>query len=92
MLTFARTIAFTPGNARLLAVRPAHRAYVAELHARGEIRMSGPFADDDGALLVYEAADRAAAEALIAADPYRTEAVVDEVSLREWTVIVSERP
>ena len=34
------------------------------------------------------ARDRAAAEALIAADPYTTAGVVREVELREWTVVV----
>ena len=88
MPTFARTIAMEPEDAQRLAVRPAHREYVAELFARGAIRMSGPFADQLGALIVYEADDRAAAEALIAADPYTTAGVVREVELREWTVVV----
>jgi len=77
-----------PDDERRLAVRPAHRDYVRELFGRGEIRMSGPLADNTGAIMVYEAANEAAARTLIAADPYSSEGVVTETSLREWTVIV----
>ena len=88
MTYFARTIAFSPDDERVHEVRPAHREYVAQLHARGAIRMSGPFAQGDGALLIYNAESRAVAERLIAEDPYCVHAVVDEVSLREWNVVV----
>lgn len=87
MTTFIREISMQPDDERRLAVRPAHREYVQQLFEAGQIRMSGPLAGDDGAVLVYEAADRAAAEALVAADPYRIEDVVTELSLREWNVI-----
>lgn len=88
MATWVREIAMEPGDERRLAVRPEHRDYVHELFARGQIRMSGPLAGDAGAILVYEAPDHAAAQALVDADPYTREGVVREVSLREWTVIV----
>lgn len=87
MPTFARTFRMTPDDPARLEVRPAHRDYVAELHARGDIRMSGPFADQRGALIVYEAADLDAARALVAADPYTDAGVVEELELREWTVL-----
>ncbi len=88
MPTFIREISMEPGDERRLAVRPVHREYVHDLHARGAIRMSGPLVGDAGAVLVYEAADEAAVRALIDADPYTREGVVREVSLREWTVVV----
>lgn len=87
MPTYAREIAMQPGDEARLAVRPAHREYVRELFEQGAIRMSGPFPDDSGALLVYRAASEAAARELIARDPYTVEGVVQEVSLREWTVV-----
>lgn len=88
MATFIREIAMEPGDARRLEVRPAHREYVHELFERGAIRMSGPLADETGAVLVYEAPDEAAARELVAGDPYVLEGVVREVSLREWNVVV----
>lgn len=88
MPTFVREIEMEPGDERRLAVRPEHRSYVHELHASGEIRMSGPLADDTGAVIVYAAPHIEAARRLIAADPYVREGVVREVSLREWNVVV----
>lgn len=87
MPTFVREIAMEPGDERRLAVRPQHRAYVEDLFRRGAIRMSGPLADDTGAVIVYAAADLDAARVLVDADPYVLEGVVREVSLREWTVV-----
>ncbi|MCW2949372.1 MAG: YCII-related domain superfamily [Thermoleophilia bacterium] len=84
---FARILRFAPGDPHRLAVRPIHREYVAALFARGELRWSGPFADDDGALLVYETESREAAEALIADDPYTLEAVSVEAELKEWNIV-----
>ena len=88
MPTFIREFSMQPDDERRLAVRPAHREYVRELFERGEIRMSGPLATDTGAVIVYRADDEAAARALIAADPYVAAGVVEEVSLREWTVVI----
>lgn len=88
MPTFIREIAMEPGDERRLAVRPEHRDYVQALFARGAIRMSGPLADESGALLVYAADDEMAARALVEQDPYVREGVVREVCLREWNVIV----
>lgn len=88
MATWIREIAMQPGDERRLQVRAEHRDYVRELFDRGAIRMSGPLADETGAVLVYDAADEATARALVEADPYTREGVVRELSLREWNVIV----
>ena len=88
MPTFVREIEMQPGDERRLEVRPEHRSYVQELFDAGAIRMSGPLADDTGAVIVYVADDEAAARALVEADPYVREGVVREVSLREWNVVI----
>jgi uncharacterized protein YciI len=88
MPTFVREIAMEPGDERRLAVRPEHRTYVSDLFDQGRIRMSGPLADDTGAVIVYVAPDLAEATALVEADPYVRAGVVREVSLREWNVVV----
>jgi uncharacterized protein YciI len=88
MPTFVREIAMEPADERRIAVRPEHRAYVADLFEQGNIRMSGPLADDTGAVIVYVADDLDAATALVQADPYVRDGVVREVSLREWHVVV----
>jgi uncharacterized protein YciI len=87
MPTFVREFTMEADDERRLAVRPAHREYVDQLYDRGEVRMSGPLADQSGAVIVYRAADLDAARALVANDPYSLAGVVHEVSLREWTVV-----
>ena len=67
------------------AVRPEHRAYLAQLLAEGKLHASGPWADDSGALIIYEAADEAEARGLLAGDPYSREpGVLADVQLRGW--------
>ncbi|GAA0308896.1 YciI family protein [Kineococcus aurantiacus] len=63
---FAATYAYTPDTQTRDAVRPAHREYLASLE---QLVLSGP-TDDDGALLLFEAPDAAAVEALLDADPF----------------------
>ncbi len=87
MPTFAREISFRPADPERLAVRDEHRAHIRDLFERGLVRMSGPFADDCGALIVYRTDDEAAARELIAADPYSRAGVVAEVGLREWNTV-----
>ena len=92
MAVFVLELAFDQDEEARLAVRPAHREYLKELFDRGSLVMSGPLADDSGALLVYEAPDAGAAEAIIAADPYTDSGGVRRVSLREWTPIFGYEP
>lgn len=67
------------------AVRPAHREYLAGLTSRGALAVSGPYVGGDaGALLIFEAPTHDEAVALTDADPFVTEGLVTEVSVREW--------
>jgi len=84
MAKFAAMLTFGD-EVRRLETRPRHRAYLAELLREGKLHESGPWADDSGALLIYEAADEAEARALLAADPYsQTPGVVAAAQLKEW--------
>ncbi len=84
MAKFVVVLTFGDEAARLEA-RPRHRAYLEGLLAEGKLHESGPWADDSGALIIYEAADEAEARALLAADPYSTApGVVAAVELQEW--------
>jgi uncharacterized protein len=91
MVRFVREIAFIPEQEQRLAVRPRHRAHLRELWERGKLVTAGPWADDSGALLVYEVIDVAELRELIAADPYTEAAVVTEVGVREWQPILPPR-
>ena len=83
-------LAFTAGTdaAARLAARPAHRERVAALHAEGVVAMAGPFADDSGALLVFDVPTRADLDALLAADPYFRVPGVTVTAARQWRPFV----
>ncbi len=87
MAVFVLELAFDRDEETRLAARPEHREYLKGLLDDGSLVMSGPLAGDTGALLVYEAPDEAAAEALVAGDPYTRAGAVSRVSLREWTPV-----
>lgn len=76
-------LAFTDAPERL-AARPAHRERLTALHAKGTVRITGPLADDSGAVLVFDVPDRPALDRLLAADPYFTTPGVEIVKIREW--------
>ncbi|RRR79393.1 YciI family protein [Streptomyces sp. RP5T] len=80
-------LAFTSAPERL-AARPAHRAALGRLHAEGRLFAAGPWADDQGAMLVF-AVDRAELEEILEADPYyRSTPGVEVRAVREWVPIV----
>src|SRR5262249_47735844 len=54
-MKFAATIEYTPDKAKIEQVRPAHRKYLTGLLQQGKLAAAGPFMDDSGALIVYEA-------------------------------------
>lgn len=89
MPIYAVELTFDQDDDYRLQVRPAHRAYLAELTAAGSLRMAGSMADGEGALLVYDVADRAALDAVLAADPYFSgeQQAASVSSVREWGVL-----
>ncbi|MFF8002970.1 YciI family protein [Streptomyces sp. NPDC007917] len=59
---------FTPAPERL-AARPAHCERLTTLREAGELVAAGPWADDTGALLVFDV-DRVRLDRILAADPH----------------------
>jgi uncharacterized protein YciI len=82
-------LAFTnEATAQRLAARPAHRERLTRLHAEGRLLAAGPWADDSGALLVFNVAGRPELEGIMAEDPYYRTPGVEVVSVREWAPVV----
>ncbi|MGW6056137.1 YciI family protein [Streptomyces sp. NPDC055189] len=75
-------------TAARLAARPAHRDALAALHEDGRLHAAGPFADDSGALLIFDVPDRAALDVVLAADPYFRLPAVELADVREWSPVV----
>ena len=71
------------------ANRAAHRTYLKET---GVVAQAGPLLDDDGAmtgsLVVIDVADRSAAEAWAAGDPYAKAGLFADVSIRPWNRVI----
>lgn len=79
-------LSFRPTDERL-AARPAHRQILQRLHTEGRLVAAGPWDDDSGALLVFDA-DRAAVEAILADDPYYRTDGVEVAAIRIWQPVV----
>jgi uncharacterized protein len=88
MPLFAVTLKFTDNVERRLEVRPTHREYLKELMAQGKLHESGPFVDDSGALLIYDAADISEVQELLANDPYAPNGIVASASINEWNRVI----
>ncbi|MDH2424974.1 YciI family protein [Sphaerisporangium sp. TRM90804] len=87
MPRFVLHMTFRNDDARL-AVRPAHREHLRELQSKGTLLTAGPWADDSGALHVYQADDEAEVRSILARDPYTAVDGYEVTFLKEWTVIV----
>lgn len=76
-----------------LDVRPDHLAFLKTLNAEGQLKFAGPFLDDAGkpygSLVVVEAADRAAADAIAASDPYAKAGLFQSVEVRAWNWVIN---
>jgi uncharacterized protein YciI len=90
-MKFAAIIEYSQDKARIAAVRPEHRQYLAGLRERGLLAASGPFTDDSGALIIYEAASREQAESLLQRDPFNKNGIFLTYVLRPWNPVIANR-
>jgi uncharacterized protein YciI len=71
------------------SVRDQHLAYLQDF----DVRFAGPMLSDDGAtmigsIIVIDAADRQAAQAFAASDPYGTAGLFESVILRPFRQVI----
>ncbi len=90
-MKYAAIIEYLQDKARIAEVRPVHRQYLATLKANGQLVASGPFTDDSGALIVYEADSPAAAEKLLQGDPFHANGIFLKYVLRPWNPVICNR-
>ena len=89
-MLFAFVCKDKPGHLQVrLDARPDHVAFLQRLNEAGTLKFAGPFLDDEGkpngSLVVIEAADKAGAKAISAADPYALAGLFESVEIRAWT-------
>jgi uncharacterized protein len=90
-MKFAAIIEYSQDKAKIAEVRPVHRQYLASLKANGQLVASGPFTDDSGALIIYEAAMREDAEKLLQGDPFNKNGIFLKYQLRPWNPVIANR-
>lgn len=66
---------------------PAHKAYVEDLIAKGHKARTGYWVEDRGGMLLFEAASREEAQAIVARDPLVLHGCVS-YQLYEWKIVV----
>ena len=88
-MKFAAIIEYAPDPQKIARVRPVHREYIQALKKSGHIAITGPFLDDSGGLLVYEAETKEEAEKLIREDPFFKEGVFVSWVLRAWNPVAA---
>lgn len=75
------------GLARAEANYPAHKMRIDQFVARGELLLSGTWANpSEGALAIFRS--REAAERFVKDDPFVLNGVVGNVTLKDWNEIV----
>jgi uncharacterized protein YciI len=90
-MKFAAIIEYLQDKAKIAEVRPVHRQYLASLKEKGQLAASGPFTDDSGALIVYEAATKEEAELILKADPFNQAGVFVKYVIRPWNTVIANR-
>ncbi len=86
---FAVILEFSDDHERRGQVRPTHRQYLAQLLEQGKLHESGPFTDDSGALLIYNASDVPEVQELLSNDPYTPAGIIAGATIKEWNVVMS---
>jgi uncharacterized protein len=90
-MKFAGIIEYIQDKEKIQEIRPVHRQYLATLKANGQLAASGPFTDDSGALIIYEAASREEAEKLLQGDPFHQNGIFARWQLRPWNPVIANR-
>lgn len=72
---------------KIAEVRPKHREYLGKLNQEGKIWASGPFTDDSGALIIYEAETEEQAKNLIEGDPFHEAGIFASYAIKPWNQI-----
>ena len=90
-MKFAAIIEYSQDKAKIAEIRPVHRQYLASLKDKGQLAVSGPFTDDYGALIVYEAGTKEEAEAFLKADPFNAAGIFISYTIRPWNTVIANR-
>ena len=94
-MLFAMLCKDKPGHLNVrLEARPAHVEHLNRLNAEGVLKMAGPFLNDEGkpcgSLVIVEAGDLEAAQALADADPYTQAGLFESVEIKPFNWVFNK--
>lgn len=87
-MKYPAIIVYCEDKEKIQSIRPTHREYLGKLRSEGKIAMSGPFTDDSGALIVYEAGSLEEARGFLEQDPFNRAGVFQSYQLKEWNQVI----
>jgi uncharacterized protein YciI len=90
-MKFAAIIEYLQDKAKIAEVRPTHRQYLTSLKEKGQLAAAGPFTDDSGALIIYEAPSKEEAESFLKADPFNHAGIFVRYVWRPWNPVMINR-
>ncbi|HZU78068.1 MAG TPA: YciI family protein [Dehalococcoidia bacterium] len=86
-MKYAVVYTYPPDKELIQRARPDHRAYLGGLRERGKLAAAGPFTDDSGALIIYEADSEDEAKQLIQSDPFHAAGVFARYQIYPWNQV-----
>jgi uncharacterized protein YciI len=89
MPLFAAMLQYGEDAERRQEVRPLHREYQRELLQAGKLLHAGPYVDDTGALIIYDAADLSEVQQLLTNDPFAQNGIIEGATIKEWKIVIS---
>ena len=88
-MIFAAVIEYIQDKDKINEIRPTHRQYLLSLLEKGHLVASGPFLDDYGALIIYEAPSVEEAEKLLESDPFHAAKIFVKWTIRPWKPVMA---
>jgi uncharacterized protein YciI len=86
-MTYAAICKYTPDTSIIARARPSHREYLTGLQNENKLVISGPFSDDKGGLLIYEAESAEEVDKMVREDPFAVHGVFVSWEIRPWNVV-----
>ena len=87
MAVFAVTYKYVDDSDAVSAVRPTHRAWLAERLAAGDLLASGPMIDMPTALLIWRAESLESISQLLNDDPFDIAGLIEERTIAQWNPV-----
>ena len=87
MAMFAVMLTYIEDKDRIAQVRPAHRDHLKRQFDAGKLYHAGPFTDDSGGMAIYTADSEAEVRAILAEDPFTTEGIITEATVKGWELV-----